>query len=134
MEKKIILGTLGGAVTGLLLSMAIFMTLMGGMMEKWLADNAACVHEPNVVWWVVGSLVFSLFITILLYKFGVNTFKGGAVAGAWITFLVMLWFGIFNASSFKAYTWDWLPIDVLVNTVVGAVAGGVIGWIFGKVK
>lgn len=134
MEKKIIFGTLGGAVIGLLLSMAIFITLMGGMMEKWLADNAACVHEPDMVWWIVGSLVFSLFVTILLHKFGVSTFKGGAVAGAWITFLVMLWYGIFNASSFKAYTWDWMPIDVIVNTVVGAVAGGVIGWIFGKVR
>jgi hypothetical protein len=134
MEKKIILGTLGGAVTGIVLSMLIFMTLFSGMMEKWMADNAACVLEPNMTWWIVGSLVYSLFITILLHKFGVNTFKGGAIAGAWTTFLIMLWFGIFSASTYKAYTWDWMPIDVSVNTVVGAIAGGVIGWIFGKVK
>ncbi|MBI5917158.1 MAG: hypothetical protein HY842_17440 [Bacteroidetes bacterium] len=134
MEKKIILGTLAGAATGIILSMVIFMVFLGSMMEKWLADNAACIHEPSMMWWIIASLVFSLFVSILLHKFGVNTFKGGATAGAWITFLIALWFGITNASSFKAYTWDWLPIDLAMNTVIGAVAGGVIGWIFGKVK
>jgi formate/nitrite transporter FocA (FNT family) len=104
------------------------------MAEKWMQDNAACLNEMNPIWWIVSGLVQALFYAILLHKFGVTTFKGGAIAGAWISLLMVLYFGIANASTFKAYTWEWLPIDLAGNIVSGAVAGGVIGWIFGKVK
>ena len=134
MEKKIILGTLGGLVAGMVVAMVIFMGLLGGTVEKWMADNIACLHEMNMTAGIVGSLVQTLFMAILLHKFGINTFKGGAIAGAWITFFMVLWFGIWNASTFKAYGWDWLPYDVIGNTIVGAIAGGVIGLIYGKVK
>ncbi|MCB0521678.1 MAG: hypothetical protein H6577_25950 [Lewinellaceae bacterium] len=134
MEKKILFGTLGGFVAGNVIAAAIFMGLMGGMLEKWMADNAACVHEMSMTGGLLGSLVLSLFIAILLHKFGVSTIKSGAIAGAWITFLMVLWYGIWNATTFTAYTWSWLPYDLIGNTVTGAIAGGVIGWIYGKVK
>ncbi|TAK35813.1 MAG: hypothetical protein EPO28_14160 [Saprospiraceae bacterium] len=134
MEKKIILGTLGGTVAGMVVAAAIFMGIFGGKMEKWMADNASCLNDMNPVWWIVGSLVISLFTAILLHRFGVSTFKGGAIAGAWITLFMVLWYDIMTASTFKAFTWDWVPFDVIGNTITGAVAGGVIGWIFGKVK
>lgn len=133
MEKKILFGTLGGFVAGALLAMAIFMGLLGGMAEKWQADFTSCLNM-NMVGGMIGSLVLSFFMAILLHRFGVSTFKGGAIAGAWITFLMVLWFGLWNASTFTAYPWSWLPYDVIGNTIVGAVAGGVIGWIYGKVK
>lgn len=133
MEKKILFGTLGGFVAGALLAMAIFMGLLGGMAEKWQADFASCLNM-NMIGGMIGSLVLSFFMAILLHRFGVSTFKGGAIAGAWITFLLVLWFGLWNASTFTAYSWSWLPYDVIGNTIVGAVAGGVVGWIYGKVK
>ncbi len=133
MEKKILFGTLGGFVTGTILAMAIFMGIFGGMAEKWQADYASCL---NMQWigGIFGSLVFSLLIAILLHKFGVNNFKAGAFAGGWITLLVVLWYALWNASTFTAYPWSWVPFDVLGNTVVGAIAGGVVGWIYGRVK
>lgn len=120
-------------MAGALLAMAIFMGLLGGMAEKWQADFTSCLNM-NMVGGMIGSLVLSFFMAILLHRFGVSTFKGGAIAGAWITFLMVLWFGLWNASTFTAYPWSWLPYDVIGNTIVGAVAGGVIGWIYGKVK
>ena len=134
MGKKIILGTLGGTVAGMLVAMAVFMGLLGGTMEEWMKDYAGCLKEMNMAAGIAGSLVLSLFMALVLHKFGVSTFKGGAIAGTWITFLMVLWFGIWNASTFTAYTWDWLPLDVIGNTLAGAFGGGVIGWIFGKVK
>ncbi len=134
MEKKILLGTLGGAVAGMAVAMALFMGLLGGMAEQWMQENAACIKEMNMVAGVAGSLVLSFFVAVLLHKFNISTFKSGAIAGAWITFLVVLWYGIWNASTFTAYAWNWLPYDVIGNTLAGAVAGGVTGWIFGKVK
>ncbi|HMQ63084.1 MAG TPA: hypothetical protein PKE06_20540 [Flavilitoribacter sp.] len=134
MEKKIIFGTLGGTVAGMIVAGVIFMGLLGGMTEQWMKDYASCLKEMNFAAGIAGSLVLSFFTAVVLHKFGVSTFKGGAIAGTWITFLIVLWFAIWNASTFTAYTWEWLPIDVIGNTLSGAVGGGVIGWIFGKVK
>jgi cytochrome b subunit of formate dehydrogenase len=134
MIKKLILGSLGGLVTGSIVSTIIFMGLMGSKVEEWMQENAACLHEMSPVGMIAGSLVLSVFITILLMKFEITTFMEGAKASAWVTFFVILWYGIFNASTFTAYGWDWLPLDVVGNVVTSAFAGGVAGWILGKVK
>ena len=88
MGKKIILGTLGGTVAGMLVAMAVFMGLLGGTMEEWMKDYAGCLKEMNMAAGIAGSLVLSLFMALVLHKFGVSTFKGGAIAGTWITFLI----------------------------------------------
>ncbi len=134
MIKKLAIGSLVGLITGAILSMIIFMGLMGNMAETWMQENAACLKEMNPVWWVVGSLVMSIFVTILFIKLQVKSFRQGALTGAWITFFIVLWYGIFNASTFKGYDWAWLPLDVLGNVVTGAIAGGMVGWVLGKLK
>ncbi len=137
MEKKILFGTLAGAITGSIAAMAIFMGLLGSMAENWYAENAACVKSMDEapMWaMIVASLVQGLFMAILLHRFNISTFKSGAIAGAWITFLMALWFGLYTHSTFNAYPLNWLPIDVIGNTVCGALAGGVVGWVYSKVK
>jgi hypothetical protein len=137
MEKKLLFGTLAGAVTLVVLSMAIFMGLLGSMAERWFAENAGCVlsMEESPVWvWIVATLVQAFFLAYLLHRFGVTTFKGGLTTGAWISFLMMFWYGLWTLSTYKAYTLSWLPIDVLMNTVVGTLTAGVIGLVYGKVK
>ncbi len=137
MEKKILFGTLAGAITGSIAAMAIFMGLLGSMAEKWYAENAACVKamDEAPMWaMIVASLVQGLFISILLHRFNISTFKSGFIAGGWITLFMALWFGLYTHSTFNAYPLSWLPIDVIGNTICGALAGGVIGWIYGKVK
>ncbi len=134
MVKKILLGTLGGAVAGNVIAMVIYMGFLGGMAEKWMQDNAACLNEMSPVWWMVAGLVQALLFALILDKFGVSTFKGGLFAGAWLSFLLALFIGIMNASTYKAYGWDWLPLDLIGNVISGAVGGATIGWIFGKVK
>lgn len=134
MEKKLILAILGGTITMLIIGGILFAGLMGGSMEQWTQENASCLKEMSMIWWLVGSLIASVFMAILIHKFGRTTFLKGAIDGAWITFFMVLWYGVFNASTFTAYGWDWLPFDLLGNMVAGSVAGGVIAWILGKVK
>ncbi|MCB9081115.1 MAG: hypothetical protein H6555_05340 [Lewinellaceae bacterium] len=132
MIKKIALATLGGTVVGSLVGGLIFAGLFGQKMEQWMQENAGCLKEMNAMGAIIPSVVISLFVSILLYQMGINNFKRGAIAGAWITFFTVLWFGLWTAATFTAYTWDWLPLDVLGNTATGAIAGGAIGWILGK--
>ncbi len=134
MEKKIIFGTLGGALAGMIVSMAIYLGIFGGMAEEWQATHGACLKEMNMLWWIVATLLWGLLFALLLHKFGISTVKSGAIAGAWIGFLIMLIFGISNASTYTAYPWSWLPYDVIGSTVSTTIAGGVVGWIYGKVK
>lgn len=136
MEKKILFGTLGGGLTGMLVSMAIFMGLFGSMSEQWMTENAACLKpmEGGMVWWIVMSVLWGLLYSLLFHKIGVSTFKGGAIAGAWIGLLIALIMGISQAMTYVAYPFSWLPYDVISSTVVGTLAGGVVGWIFSRVK
>ena len=136
MEKKILFGTLGGGLTGMLVSMAIFMGLFGGMAEQWMTENAACLKpmEGGFVWWIAISVFWGLLYSLLFHKLTISTFKGGAIAGAWIGLLIALIFGFSQASTYIAYPWSWMPFDVIASAVTGSIAGGVVGWIFGKVK
>lgn len=137
MEKKLLFGTLAGSISGIIVAMAIFMGLFGSMSEQWYADNAACVRQMNEapLWAsILANLAQGLLLAILLLRFGVRTFRNGAITGAWITFLIVLWYALWTHSAFKAYELSWLPIDLIGNTVAGAVAGGVIGWVFGKIN
>ena len=134
MEKKIIFGALGGTVAGMVVASAIFMGLLGGMAEQWMKDNQACLNEMNPMFWIIASVVQSVFITILFVKLNIDNFRSGAIAGAWMSFFIVLWFGLVTVSTFKAYTWGWLPYDLVGNTITGAIAGGVIGLILGKMK
>lgn len=134
MVKKILLGTLVGFIVGSVVSGAIYMGLFGEMGEQWMKDYADCLKEMNYTGWVLGSLVYSIFIAILLHKFDNNDFKSGAFSGAWVSLLMASWYGIWNASTFTAYTWEWLPFDVIGYIVTTALVGGIVGWLYGKLK
>jgi hypothetical protein len=134
MEKKLLFGTLGGAVAGIAVAMIFFMGIYAGMAEKWMAEHGACLKEMDMKWWFVASVIQGFFYALLLHKLGANTFRSGAITGAWITFLIALVMGISMASTYTAYPWSWLPYDLISQLVSGAVTGGVIGWIFSKVK
>jgi len=134
MEKKILFGTLGGAIAGTIVSLAIYMGIFGSMAEQWMAEHGACLKEMNESWWFVSAILHGFLIALLFHKMGINTAKNGAITGGWITFLIATFMGISMASTYTAYSWDWLPLDILGNTVASVAAGAVIGWIYSKVK
>jgi hypothetical protein len=134
MEKKILFGTVGGAVAGTVISMVIYMGIFGSMAEQWMAEHGACLKEMNPTWWFVSALIQGLLYALLFHKMGINTSKSGAITGAWIAILIAAFIGISMASTYTAYPWNWLPYDLLGNTVASAAAGAVIGWIYSKVK
>ena len=134
MEKKILFGTVGGAVAGTVVSMVIYMGIFGSMAEQWMAEHGACLKEMNPTWWFVSALIQGLLYALLFHKMGINTLKSGAITGAWIAILIAAFIGISMASTYTAYPWNWLPYDILGNTVASAAAGAFIGWIYSKVK
>ncbi len=134
MEKKILFGTIGGAVAGTIVSMAIYMGLFGSMAEQWMAEHGTCLKEMDPTWWFLSAIVHGLLYSLLFHKMGINTPKIGAVTGAWVALLIALFMGISMASTYTAYPWDWLPLDIAGNTVASGAAGAVIGWIYGRIR
>ena len=81
MEKKILLGTLGGAVAGTIVSMAIYMGIFGSMAEQWMAEHGTCLEEMNSTWWFVCAMVHGLLSALIYHKRGITKLKIGADAG-----------------------------------------------------
>lgn len=134
MEKKILFGTLGGAITGTIVSMAIYMGIFGSMAEQWMAEYGACLKEMNPSWWFVSALLQGFLYALLFHKMGINNAKNGAITGAWIAILIASFIGVSMASTYTAYPWSWLPYDIGANGVTSVIAGAVVGWIYSKVK
>ncbi len=132
MTKKILIGTLVNLLIGSIMASLLFMGLLGSMSEAWMKENTACVKEPNMVGYLIGSLSLSFLLAILLDKYKVQSFRQGFITAAWITAIIIFWFGIWCVYTFNAYTWSWMPYDIVGNTIVAAVAGGVVGMVYRK--
>lgn len=135
MYKKVILSALGGAVAFTLLGGLIFEVLLKDLMAEMMAAMGSAVNpEPSIVLVILANLTLSVLLALLLNRFNVSTFNGGAMASVWIVFLIILWFDIWMFATFSFMTPKMMAIDIVSNTITGTLAGGVIGWIQGKVN
>lgn len=135
MYKKVILSALGGTVALTLLGGLIFEVLFkDAMAEMMSAMGSAANANPDIVLILLANLTMSVLLALLLNRFNVSTFQGGLMGSVWVVFLIILWFDIWMFATFNFMTPKMMAIDMVSNTVMGALAGGVIGWIQGKVS
>jgi len=135
MGKKVALATLAGFVTLFILGYLVYEVLMKGSMAEMQAAAGACMStEPAYAYIIVATLVQSLLISLVLYKFNATTFQSGLMNSAWVVLLICLWYDIWFLTSMPWFTNNMAIMDVVMNTVQSAIAGGVIGWVLGKVK
>ena len=133
--KTMISGILGG-VTFFLLGWLIYGFLLKDMMAEMGGTATGVMRaETEMVWWamILGNLAFGFAFAYVLGSWsGVTTFMGGAKAGATVAFLFELgydlsWYSMTNVMSTKG-----VCMDVIITTVMSAIAGGVIGWWLGR--
>lgn len=137
MEKKILFGTLGGALTLFLLGGLTYGLLLSGAYEELISSMSECmVKGDEMPIWVpiVANVLIALLLSLLFSKLGISTFKTGVIHGAWIALLISLWFDTWMFGTLKGMSGSLMVMDSVANTIMGALAGGVVGWILGKVK
>ena len=135
MVKRILLATLGSAVTGFLVGWLVMGLLFAGLMKEMIESAGSCMTaEPLMVYIVIANIVIALFEIILFVRMGVNTFKAGLLNGAWITCLMIIWFDVWMFAQFDFMQLKFMAFDIIGNTLIGTIAGGVGGWILSKVK
>ncbi|MBK6997799.1 MAG: hypothetical protein KA138_02390 [Saprospiraceae bacterium] len=135
MNTKVLLAALAGAVVTFLSGWVLYGMALKGFFDANTTEVGASVMrgEMPLMWAIfVGCLAWSLLLALLYSRWAaITTFKGGAIAGAWIMFLVALGADFFSYASMNIMTMNAALVDPVVNAVQGALAGGIIGWVLG---
>lgn len=135
MNTKVLLAALAGAIVTFLTGWALYGMAFKGFFDANTMESARSVMRgENMIPWAifVGCLAWSLLLAMLYSRWaGITTFKSGAMAGAWVMFLVALGADFFSYASMDVMTMTAAIVDPIVNAIQGAIAGGVIGWVLG---
>lgn len=130
--KTMIAGILAG-VTYFLLGWLIY----GVLLKDSMGDMAAGVMRApeEMVWWalVVGNMGYGFALAYILGSWsGVTTFMGGLKAGATVAFLLSLGYNLIFFATATIMTLNGAFMEVAIGTIMGGIAGGVIGWWLGR--
>lgn len=136
MYKQLGLSTLSGGITAFLVGGLLYGALLAGFFAAQSTAPAGVMMEtPNMLGIAAGNFVFALMLALIFHRWAnISTFQTGVIAGAWISFLVVLSFDTIMMSTANMMTGLGMVVDVLVFTAIGAVTGGVVGLVLGRVK
>lgn len=137
--KRFVIGTLVGGVTVfatgyLIFAMAPFRNFYAYAMNAGSATGVA--REPQLVWAVaLGALSYSALVTLAIgSRASPLTIGAGIKIGAVVGFLLwftadFMFYGISNVGNLTSTV-----VDPLIELVPGAIAGGVIAVVLGKIR
>ena len=137
MNTRVLAAALAGGAALFLFGFVMYDVILGtymkgemipypGLMNE--APNFATLILANIVWAMLVSLIFDRWATI-------STFVGGLIGGAMITFFMGLYFDLMNVSFMNLFnSFTPVVVDVIAFTVIGALAGGVVGAVLGMMN
>lgn len=137
MNTKVLLATLAGGVASFLLGWLVFGILLDPYYRSMMTETGTAAQRTpeNMIMWAlaISNLVYALMLAVIYTRWAnISTFRAGAIAGAIISFLIVLSFDLSMYGMFTMWTGGaGLIVDPLVNGAVGAVVGGVVGWVLG---
>ena len=137
MLTKIIAATVAGGVTFFILGFLIFGLLLGPtvMLPNTNPDALKIVNQvPEWAPLILGNLAIALLLAYIFESLaGIRTFASGLKAGAVILLIMDLYLQSMFLAFMKMHS-SYTPViaDIIGSTVMGAIAGGVIGLVLGK--
>ena len=137
MLSRILAATVAGGVAFFVLGFLVFGVLLDPITRPHLNVYPGLINEVPVF----APLILASFVSafLLAYIFdrwaGIRTFVGGLKGGAIIWFIIALYFQLMFLA-FMNLAKDWIPpmADVLGSTLIGALAGGVVGLVLGAMN
>lgn len=134
-SKTIIAAVIGGLalfLLGWLLYGMLFKETLAGMTGS--AGNWMRADDDLVFWALgLGNLIIAYLIAWIFSAWaGINTFGGGAQAGAMMGFLFALGFDMICYATSNMITLSGALLDVGISVVMWGIAGGLIGWWLGR--
>lgn len=125
MNKKFLFGALAGGIVYFLLGFLFY-----GVLFKNIYPSS---EEDHMLFVFLGCMTFGFMLSYLLNKMGVNDCKLGASRGAIFGFMLGLYSNFFMYSG-MAINYTNLVLDVIIMTVMGAITGALIGFVFKKLN
>lgn len=133
--SKLLMAGLAGGVAYFILGFLLYGMLMMPYFEKQTTNNVS--RGEDMVWWAL--IVGNLFLGFLLaYIFGrwanIKTFMGGLVGGLVVGVLFAAAIDLTMYGTSDMMTLPGTFVDIIVNTVMIAISGGVVGLVLGMGK
>ena len=133
MNTKTLLGALIAGVVSFLLGWLIFGILL---MDYYAANKVqypGLLKDPMEIWPIaVADLVWGLLVSWIFSMANIKTVAQGVTVGFLIGFLMVLGFDLFVYAELNLYSTRLLALDVIMNGVMGAASGAVLGWWYGR--
>ena len=139
MLTRMIAATVAGGITFFVLGFVIYGLILDPMVMKPNMNPDASklmIDPPNWVPLVLATLVSALLLAYIFDRWAaISTFVGGLKGGAIVYFLIALSFQLMFLAFMKMSN-SYTPViaDIIGSTVLGALAGGVIGQVIGMMK
>jgi hypothetical protein len=132
----LILASVIGSVVMFLLGWLIFGILLMGYYEANTTHYAGLTKEiPNLFLMFISNLVTAFLVTFIFQRWaGFKTFTQGLGGGILIGFCVTLSYDLFFVAMMNLYTTSVLVVDVIANSILMGIVGGVIALIIGYEK
>ena len=130
------MATLAGTVTLFFGGWIIF----GMILMDFMASNAGSAtgvmrSETEMVWWslILGSVMQAYFIVYVFHKMNnITSFGDGLKTAAIFGLLISMAFDFTMYGTSNIMSLTGVVVDILANTVLWGLAGGVIGMVVGK--
>lgn len=132
MTNRVLIGGLIGALTIFLLGYLLYGVLLDSTMEA-CTQCQRTMEELNFPLLILGNVFLGLTLAYILGRSGVGSFNSGASMGAMIGALLIIgWSLITYATSTVYTTTTCILYRVIAEIILWGVAGGVIGWYYGR--
>lgn len=133
--QKFLTGTIVGGIVLFLLGYLFYgMALSSFFTQHSTAPTGAMKPMADIIWWalVLGNMASGALLTYIFLKLGnINSVASGAKTGAAIGLLLALSVDLVRFSTENSSDLTGWFVDVVVFTVMNAVAGGVIAAFLG---
>ncbi len=134
--NKVLLGGIVGGLAFFLLGWLIYGMLLGDFMT---AHGNQCAMRPmeEMIWWAIiaSNVVGALLLAVILDWSNRTGLAEGAKVGAIIGLLLGLSMDLsFYSMSTLFLDLQGLIVDILIYTIMSAIAGAVIGWVMAMGK
>lgn len=133
MNTRVLLAALAGGVAIFLLGWLVYGILLMDTMRSINPQVEGYEKAEPQLWAIaLSNLVWALFYALIFDRWaGISTFKTGAIAGAWMAGLLALSIDLYFIAATNVMSINGLLLDVVVNLVMGAALGGVVGLVLG---
>lgn len=134
--KSFIIGTITGAIAFFLVGYLLYGIVLVDFFQANAGSATGVMKEtPDMILLFLGEIAWgALFTYIFLQWANIRTLASGAKAGAILGFLMGLGFNLISVGTANLINLTGAIGDSVVQLVMGAVAGGLIGLVLGKVS